>query len=101
MAVRPGFIGAGAYHMCPVDGCAWKLSMDQSFGRIAIDDLSPEGITAGISRHAMERARETERVLREHLESHDVLDFLRTIKRLENDLAQQGSGIRPHVYSPE
>lgn len=99
--MRSGFIGAGAYATCPVDGCEWLLNTDQSGGlRIKIDDLSPGGINAGISASAMERGREIERVLREHLESHDVLDFLRTIRRLSNDIAQQDSGIRPHVYRP-
>lgn len=66
--------------------------------RYVFQDLSPEGINEGISKVANERARKTEQVLREHLESHEVLDFLRTSKRLENDLYQQHSGIRPHIY---
>lgn len=99
--MKTGFIGAGAYATCPVDDCEWKLNTDQSGGfRIQIKTPTPEGINEGISVAAMERGKEIERVLREHLESHDVLDFLRTIHRLNNDLTQVDCGIRPHVYRP-
>lgn len=101
--MRTGFIGAGAYWTCPVDGCGWKLGMDQpaSHRRYFFKDLTPQGVSEGISAAATASAKETERVLRDHLESHDVLDFVRTIHRLNNDLAQVNSGIRPHVYRPE
>lgn len=98
--MQTGFIGAGAYWTCPVDGCDWKLNQDQSSKaeRYEVRDLTPEGINEGISKVANARAKEMEAVLRDHLDSHDVLDFLRTIQRLNQDLAQFNSGIRPHVY---
>jgi hypothetical protein len=60
-----------------------------------------EAINAAVNEVALRRARETEAVIREHLESHDVLDWVRTVQRLQMELAQIDGGIRPHVYRDE
>jgi hypothetical protein len=101
--MRPGVMGAGAYATCAVDGCGWMADTDEpSATRTVARFTSPaDTIDDAISRASRDRAAELEVILREHAESHDVLDYLRTIQRLNADLAQQGSGIRPHVYPQE
>jgi hypothetical protein len=88
---------------CPVDGCEWELDhgiMDKPGRYVMPINPTPEDVTASINAAATKRAELVEASVREHAESHDVLDFLRTINRLQQDLAQQSSGIRPHVYRP-
>jgi hypothetical protein len=87
---------------CPVDGCEWTMDPDAGAGPVQYTvrtDLPwNEAVSAAVAEVALRRAAEVERLVREHAESHDVLDYLRTIRRLEQDLAQQGSGIRPHMH---
>lgn len=81
---------------CPVDGCDWRLrESDVEFGpqRGAGPTLED-----AINAMAAGRAKAIDDHLRAHLESHDVLDFVRTIRRLEQELYNAGpTGVRPHV----
>lgn len=99
--------------LCPVDGCpqphadlvAKILNTPIAKIKISMDAIrigGPGGalndaITAGIT----ERARAAEAVLRRHAESHDVLDYLRTIHRLNCELDGRRAGIRPHMTRPD
>lgn len=84
-----------ALYLCPVDGCAWQLDeLSLPPTRIAI---GPD-LDAALTANAKASTQAMEATLREHMETHDVVDFLRTIQRLNQDLAQGHSGIRPHVY---
>lgn len=98
----PGFIGAGTYVLCEVDGCDWRLNTDQQ-GEARWVFLGPtrEDFDDAARRYTLTHAAKVERLLREHLESHDVVDFMRTIKRLETDLARQESAGRPRVPTNE
>ncbi len=100
--VQSGFIGAGVYWTCPVDECEWRLRQAQpTRQRYVFRDLSPEGVNEGITSAAQVSMAESERLIREHCEAHDVLDLLRTIQRLNQELAQVDCGIRPHIYRGE
>lgn len=86
----PGFIGAGTYLVCDVDGCDWRLNTDQPGGaRWVFYGPTREDFDDAVHRYTLVHAEEVERTLREHLESHDVVDFMRTIKRLKTELAER------------
>jgi len=83
--------------VCPVDGCDWRMleseiqfeGADRGFGPTLED---------AINAMARERANALERHIRAHLATHDVIAYVRTIRRLEQDLYNAGpTGIRPHV----
>lgn len=91
---------------CPVDGCDWALKhedMPSSVGWIpTFEDGATlatinEAINAGVRRNS----EAIDGKLRAHFESHDVLDWVRTVQRLNQDLYQQHGGIRPHIYRDE
>lgn len=72
---------------CPVDGCDWLLD----------DDVSPVPLTAladqfgvGVMRllDINERAEKREKALREHFEAHPVLDWLKTVMKLQAELKE-------------
>lgn len=88
-----------ALYLCPVDGCTWQLDeLALPPTRIVVGAVSlDEALTAS----ARVSAQATEAMLREHMDTHDVFDFLRTIQRLNQDLYQGQSGIRPHVYEAQ
>jgi hypothetical protein len=88
--------GHRSFLTCPVDGCEWRLSMAEVELRTMVTGFTLDRETMEIV--ARKQAETTEGVIRQHAESHDVLDYLRTIQRLRTDLAQQDYGIRPHVY---
>lgn len=91
----------GSRFTCPVDGCDWQLDPAAETGPVQyVMPVNPtsEDVFAAVQQVADKRAAKTEAAVREHAVSHDVLDFLRTIMRLQQDLYQQDSGIRPHVY---
>jgi len=90
---------------CRVDTCNWTLDPDADDlgGYKLIIDTQPgetfqEALDRAITAHATERAKATEKRLREHFESHDILDWVRTVMNLEQQLAQYDCGIRPHLY---
>lgn len=79
----------GTYITCPLDECEWRLRTDDTGPqRWLVRDLTPEGISAGVAEGTRQRAGQTEREIREHLASHDPLDFLRTIAGLRQRLGQ-------------
>lgn len=100
-------------YACLLPECAW--TMGEPVVADAATRVSPE-VTAtalvpgpnqatarafvetAINRILFERFGALEKELRTHLESHDVLDFVRAIRSLEQQLAQQDSGVRPHRY---
>ena len=90
------WIGTCSYLTCPVDGCDWRLSMAEVELRTAPTSFTVD--TRSLEIVARKQAETIEGIIRQHAESHDVLDYLRTVQRLKMDLAQEGSGIRPHVY---
>jgi len=81
---------------CPVDGCDWRLrESDVQFGP---ERGAGPTLEDAINAVAAGRAKARDAAIRAHLESHDVLDYLRTIRRLEQDLYNAGpTGVRPHV----
>ncbi|MFB9687689.1 hypothetical protein [Amycolatopsis plumensis] len=86
--------------VCPVDGCDWRMleseiqfEADRSFGPTLED---------AINAMARGRASALERHIRAHLATHDLTDFVRTIRRLEQDLYNAGpTGIRPHAVEQQ
>jgi hypothetical protein len=96
--------------LCPLDGCTQphaarlRALLDTPLSKIPIrmDAIRRGGIDGALSRAVVEasaaRNRAVEEVLRKHYaEDHDVLDYLRTIHRLQCELAGYESGIRPHM----
>jgi hypothetical protein len=73
---------------CPVDGCGWVLSQE------AYERQRPPIRADG----APQVGQWLKAILRQHLETHDVFEWVDTVLRLNQELAQQHSGIRPHVY---
>jgi hypothetical protein len=89
---------------CPVDTCTWETDADPCAGqpvKYVIDTNGPGDLSDAVSRAvdkvAIERASVLEATLRQHFESHDVLDWIRTIRTLEQLLAQHDCGVRPHM----
>ncbi|AFM10443.1 hypothetical protein PIS_054 [Saccharomonospora phage PIS 136] len=80
-----------ARFLCPVDGCDWYTD-DVTPATVDTVPLRPdlpvgEATNGAVARVAAACRRETETVLRAHVEGHDVVDWLRTIRRLETELA--------------
>lgn len=88
---QPGFTGAGVYSVCPVllesGPCAWKIRTDQHTGPearpVALMAVPGGVVDRAIRRFLIDQAADMERILREHLETHDILDWLRTIRQLD------------------
>lgn len=80
----------GTYIVCPLEECDWKLRTDEgpSSVRYVVTDLTPEGVSNAVSQAAHKRAQVQEQAIREHLDDHDLLDFLRTIAALRQRLGQ-------------
>lgn len=81
---------------CPADGCDWQLSqLDYERNRppfrakltIDADGVPQLDMTAIVEANA----KHVDRMLREHLETHDVFDWVKTVQRLNQDLAQTGT----------
>lgn len=69
---------------CIVDGCGWHH--DEPTGLDAPQwPAGAQSVEEAAHRAAIERAIGQEPVFRAHLESHDVIDFARTIRRLRRD----------------
>lgn len=93
--------------LCPVDGCpqphfedVWRAV--NTPGPITVPAPAHgapgrDAVTAAITAAAVARGRAIENILRAHLETHDVLDFVRTIHRLRCESEQHHGGIRPHL----
>lgn len=83
--------------LCPVEGCEWTFNpLVLPAPRFLLADTGEL-----VSQTTDEEAEVTKKTVRDHLESHDVFDFWRTIQDLRQELAQYGSGIRPHVYGQQ
>jgi hypothetical protein len=90
--------------VCPADICTWETDADLDSGqpvRYLIDTNCPgdlhDAIDRAVDKVATDRALAIEAILRGHFESHDVMDWVRTIQSLEQQLAQYDCGIRPHM----
>ncbi|MFF4600574.1 hypothetical protein [Amycolatopsis sp. NPDC001319] len=88
---------------CPVDGCDWTLSqLDYERNRpplrakVTLDAAGAPQLDIGQA--IVADAKHLDGMLREHLETHDVVDWLKTVQRLNQELSQFDSGIRPHDY---
>ncbi len=85
---------------CPVDGCGWKLTaLDHQcqVTSLRIKVVYDENGTP-VAHHLDGESERLQGIVRQHLEIHDVFEWADTVLRLQQDLAQQHSGIRPHVY---
>lgn len=82
---------------CPVDGCPWTSAPRNVDAVVEVQllPLSLEGplhqyprtlVDAAVRDVLFKEVEEVEREVRDHLESHDVVDFVRTIQRLREDL---------------
>ncbi len=92
--------------LCPVDGCDHDLAADIEATpnaplHVRSDLPFSEAITEATNQASRENGKAHEAKLREHLETHDVMDWMRTVRRLEQALAQHYGGVRPHVYREE
>lgn len=80
---------------CPVDGCDFDLavaSANAAADPIRIRVGQPLG--DAIDESARENAAAREAALRTHLETHDVMDWMRTVRRLEQELyTRAGAGV--------
>lgn len=82
---------------CPVDGCDVDLA-----AIIEAVPPAPIRVSADLGEALLEAGREgakaRDAALRAHLETHDVLDWMRTVRRLEQELYNAGpTGVRPHA----
>lgn len=82
-------------HYCPVDDCDWTsrprtvdatVTLDLASATRSLPLLPGSLLDEAVRRQLLREADEVEAELREHLGSHDVVDFLRTIRRLRDDL---------------
>jgi hypothetical protein len=102
-----------AIYACPLPECLWSLSeslvadvefrvnpevVARSMTSGPYQEAAWKNVEVAINQVAFERAEALEKEIRAHLESHDVLDFVRAIRSLEQQLAQRDSGNRPHRY---
>lgn len=79
--------------VCPVDGCDWQLDLPDMPSRMeSVREAArvTASLDDAVRKHVLTSAQATEEVIREHLETHDVIDFVRTIHRLR----QQAEGDR-------
>jgi hypothetical protein len=91
MTVDPG---VRVVMQCVVDGCPWELDMAIRRGPNGLPYVPPgdyrsidELVTASVRAHVEWEERE----VGAHLRSHDLLDFVRTIASLRNELAKATS----------
>lgn len=84
-----------ALPLCPVDHCPQPHAADvrdalnsppvlRIRAGVPLDRALDEGIRAQV----LEQSGQVERILREHLESHNVFEFVDTIRRLEKELLE-------------
>jgi hypothetical protein len=89
---------------CPVGDCEWRKTVAEveiATAHVPIKGSGP-ALSDAIHASLVGRAKATEQILRDHLESHDVIDFLRTIRDLEQQVYNAGhTGVRPHRRTTE
>jgi hypothetical protein len=74
-------VASGGRSYCPVAGCPWYIDVPESTTAVNRTDVGGLSISAtGVA------TSEVEAVLRGHLETHDVLDWVRTVQH-RNDHA--------------
>jgi hypothetical protein len=79
---RPAF---GGRYLCPVDDCAWQLDVpDPKCNTSGSVDWTQS--TVKLSMSGVD-PQEVEQRLRLHFESHDVVDWAKTVQRLTFELA--------------
>ncbi len=81
-------------YTCPVDDCPWEYDR-ATVQRRAPTQGAPRTYTSAreaIAAWARAINAVDDAVAREHLESHDVIDFVRTIARLRDQLAAHEAG---------
>lgn len=86
---------------CPVDGCAWTLSHGdvELKNPLSLRRKPGETLDETINENARRWHAGVEETIRSHVETHDVMEWLTTVRRLQQDLYNVGpTGIRPHVY---
>lgn len=71
--------------LCPVDDCGWSYDDHPRDLETLVDNLGLDVLRT----HAILTRREN--ALRAHLESHDVLDWARTVGRLQEEAARKDS----------
>lgn len=84
---------------CPVGDCTWRktvMEVELAVMNVPIKGSGPT-LSDAIGAALVGRAKATDKILRDHLESHDVIDFLRTIRDFEQQVYNAGyTGVRPH-----
>lgn len=90
---------------CPADGCDVDLAViikDAAADPIRIRIGESQSLSEAIAESASENAKARDAAIRAHLETHDVLDWLKTVRRLEQEAYNAGpTGVRPHAYGGE
>lgn len=85
---------------CPVDNCLWSYNTDSGGPtRYVVEEFTPDGIDTAISKLAMARAAATDTAIREHLNSHELIDYVITINRLRDKLRRAEALISPTPIS--
>lgn len=70
---------------CPVDDCNWRAdAQPPEVGPGALADVFGPGVMAAVARNNFHR--DLEERLDRHLQSHSVLEWVRTVGRLEREL---------------
>lgn len=80
------------YVACPLEQCDWTLRTDDlGTASYVVPDLTSDGVAAVANRMVRAQAQAQEEAIRDHLQGHDPLDYLRTIADLR---ARLGDGTR-------
>lgn len=74
---------------CPVMDCGWSTNTDPPETVTDMTLASVFGPGVILATQTAQRRQQAEVDTRRHLESHDVLDFVKTIKRFEDLVAGQ------------
>ena len=74
---------------CPVMDCTWSTNTDPPDTVTDMTLASVFGPGVILATQAAQKRQQAEHDTRKHLESHDVLDFVKTIKRFEELVASQ------------
>lgn len=94
--MKAGFTGLGAYIVCPVFDCDWKIR-DEVVSRppYALFVKSNDTLDEAINRAILDRAAELEAAIKAHINGDHpeiVTDLMRTIRHLNNQLAAKDPG---------
>jgi hypothetical protein len=75
----------GGRYLCPVDDCAWQLDVPEpkyeTFGTVDSTQNTVKFTMSGVD------PQDVEQRLRLHFESHDVVEWAKTVQRLTFELA--------------